>query len=228
MAVEILILSSARQRERLVLEGNELWVGTDPACDVFFNPERDPATKGCGALLRLEDDGWYSHVAYNALRMEPVFMALGQASAIAAHLAIEGSVAVRRVSTVQLQHLLVERGGVITCYSDWKFDDPSFAAFQWLGARGLNPGYKATATLKLTRRDGWTRLVRILRFEGETWSEPQDNPDGPLHGDDLAQWLRQAGYKPKDTVFKTTGEQKLDLSQFAKLTYRTLVAVRIP
>ena len=169
-----------------------------------------------------------SHVAYNALRMEPVFMALGQASGIAAHLAIERGTAVRRVSAAELQHLLVAQGGVITCYSDLKFDDPTFAAFQWLGARGLNPGYKATRTLKLSRRDGWTKLVRILHFEGRTWPEPKGNPDGPLHGEDLAQWLRQAGYKPKEAEFRTLGEQQLDLSQFAELTYRTLVAARTP
>ena len=38
-----------------------------------------------------------SHVAYNAIRMEPVFMVLGEAAGIAAHLAIRDSVAVRRV-----------------------------------------------------------------------------------------------------------------------------------
>jgi hypothetical protein len=149
-------------------------------------------------------------------------MALGQASGIAAHLAIETGAAVRRVPTARLQQLLVEGGGVITCYSDLKFDDPSFAAFQWLGARGLNPGYKATATSKLTRRDGWAKLARVLRFQGITWSEPQDHPDRPLQAAALAQWLRQAGGQPGDAEFKTLGERQLDLAEFAHLTYRTL------
>src|SRR5262249_17724238 len=38
-----------------------------------------------------------SHVAYNALRMEPVFMALGEACGIAAHLAIRHRVQVRSI-----------------------------------------------------------------------------------------------------------------------------------
>lgn len=59
MAVEILILSGARQREQLVLNGNEFRVGTEPGCDVLFDHQRDPAAKDHGALLRLEDDGWY-------------------------------------------------------------------------------------------------------------------------------------------------------------------------
>ena len=59
MAVEILILSGARRHERLVLEANEFRAGSDPACEVFFDPTRDPAAQGRGALVRKEDDGWY-------------------------------------------------------------------------------------------------------------------------------------------------------------------------
>jgi hypothetical protein len=108
-----------------------------------------------------------SHVAYNALRMEPVFMALGEAAGIAAHLAIANEVAVRRVPTAVLQRRLVERGGVITFYEDLKFGDPAFAAFQWLGARGLNPGYCATPAQMLTREDAQTKLAHILQFESK-------------------------------------------------------------
>ena len=59
MAVEILILSGARRHQRLVLEASEFRAGSDPACEVFFDPTRDPAAKGRGALLRREDDGWH-------------------------------------------------------------------------------------------------------------------------------------------------------------------------
>ncbi len=81
-----------------------------------------------------------SHVAYNALRMEPVFMALGEASGMAAHLAIEEKLPVRDIPAPRLQQLLVERGGVITFYEDLPLDHPAFAAMQWLGCRALNPG----------------------------------------------------------------------------------------
>lgn len=163
-----------------------------------------------------------SHVAYNALRMEPVFMALGEASGIAGHLAIRDGVPVRRAPTAELQRLLVERRGVITFYDDLPFESPHFAAFQWLGARGLNPGYKATPDLKLTRRHGWTKLARILHAEGRAWQEPQDNPDAALRAADLAEWLRQAGREPSDDGFQTLGEQPLTLSQYARLLYATL------
>lgn len=47
-----------------------------------------------------------SHVAYSTLRMEPVYMALGQAAAVAATLAIESSVPVQSIDHRQLREQL--------------------------------------------------------------------------------------------------------------------------
>ncbi|MCB1092418.1 MAG: FAD-dependent oxidoreductase, partial [Verrucomicrobiae bacterium] len=46
-------------------------------------------------------------------RMEPTWMALGQAAGVAAHLAIEHSVSPRKVSIPELQSLLTQQGQVI-------------------------------------------------------------------------------------------------------------------
>jgi len=58
MAVEIVILSGARQGERLLLEAGEFRAGDDPACEVFFDPQNDPSARDRCALFRLADDGW--------------------------------------------------------------------------------------------------------------------------------------------------------------------------
>ena len=58
MAVEILILSGARQGERLVLDRREFRVGSEPNCEVRFDVERDSAVKGRSAWFRLQEDGW--------------------------------------------------------------------------------------------------------------------------------------------------------------------------
>ena len=166
-----------------------------------------------------------SHVGYNALRMEPLFMALGQTAGTAAHMAIRGKRPVRSIPVGQLQQLLVERGAVITLYDDLPWDHPAFAAFQWLGARGLNPGYRATPERKLTRRDGWERLARILQAEGHSWQPPTGDADSPLLGKDVAQWLRQAGCMQQPTQpewLRWLSDQQLDLSRFAVLVYRVL------
>ena len=39
MAVEILILSGARKGEKLMIERREFRVGSDPGCEIYFDPE---------------------------------------------------------------------------------------------------------------------------------------------------------------------------------------------
>jgi len=49
-----------------------------------------------------------SHIAFGSIRMEPVFMVLGQSAATAAALAIDGDIAVQEVSYDELQAVLVQ------------------------------------------------------------------------------------------------------------------------
>jgi len=55
-----------------------------------------------------------SHVAYQSIRMEPLFMVLGEAAGIAAHMAVEKDVEVRAVPVDALRAELTKRGGVVT------------------------------------------------------------------------------------------------------------------
>ncbi|UCG89435.1 MAG: FAD-dependent oxidoreductase [Gemmatimonadota bacterium] len=55
-----------------------------------------------------------SHIAYGSIRMEPVFMILGQSAATAAVLAIEDGVGVQQVSYARLQRQLLEDGQVLS------------------------------------------------------------------------------------------------------------------
>ncbi|MEZ6070211.1 MAG: FAD-dependent oxidoreductase [Pirellulales bacterium] len=54
-----------------------------------------------------------THVAYSSIRMEPTWMALGQAAGVAAHLAATRDVAPRDVPTDELRRLLAEQGQVV-------------------------------------------------------------------------------------------------------------------
>lgn len=161
-----------------------------------------------------------SHVAYNALRMEPVFMALGEAAGVAAHFAIDQSVPPRRVPAQLLQRTLVERGAVVTFFDDLPFNDPKFAAFQYLGARGLNTAYKTEMDALLTRASGAERLSRILQFEKKSFRLPTGgNPNAPLSSAELHRWLTGAGYKTSSP----NGPPQLDTGDFAAAVYRALV-----
>lgn len=54
-----------------------------------------------------------SHVAYGSIRMEPVYMVLGQASALAATLSIESDLPVQDINYEELKSLLKETGHII-------------------------------------------------------------------------------------------------------------------
>lgn len=164
-----------------------------------------------------------SHVAYNALRMEPVFIALGEVCGIAAHVALQRGVTVRKAPVKEVQALLVERRGVITFDEAQPFADASFAAFQYLGARGLQKGYRCPRTAMVTRADGAERLGRILASEGGRFALPGGDGAAPLTGRELAAWLRGAGYAPP-----AGADAPLDLTAFAVAVYEAIRPATVP
>jgi len=54
-----------------------------------------------------------SHIAYGSIRMEPVFMVLGQSAAIAAGLALDEKIAVQKISYKRLRRQLLSAGQVL-------------------------------------------------------------------------------------------------------------------
>lgn len=136
-----------------------------------------------------------SHVAYNALRMEPVFMALGEACGIAVHLAARHRTTLRRIPTDELQAILVRQRGVLAFFEDLPFDHPSFPAYQYLGARGWNTGYRADLDQPLTRDYALAALGRLFATEGRRWSPPPQASGPTFTAQDLQAELQRAGYR---------------------------------
>lgn len=64
-----------------------------------------PKEKECGNLL-VPVCLSASHIAYGSIRMEPVFMVLGESAAVAAHLAITNNLPIQRVDVTQLLEIL--------------------------------------------------------------------------------------------------------------------------
>jgi hypothetical protein len=54
-----------------------------------------------------------SHIAYGSIRMEPVFMILGQSAAMAAAMAIDKKIPVQQLSYVELEKALLAAGQVL-------------------------------------------------------------------------------------------------------------------
>jgi hypothetical protein len=86
-----------------------------------------------------------THVAFSTIRLEPTWMAMGEAAGAAAHLALTAGVAPRAVDVPALQRLLVGRGQVLTYFKDLVHTHPAFAAMQYFGTKGFFPDYLARA-----------------------------------------------------------------------------------
>lgn len=77
-----------------------------------------------------------SHVGFCALRLEPIWMALGQAAGHAALLAHANGVAVQAVPVTKLQSQLHNAGAATIYLSDLAPGDEGFALAQWWGSLG--------------------------------------------------------------------------------------------
>jgi hypothetical protein len=139
--------------------------------DGFFSSPTRPYTVPYGVIVPKRVDRLLtpvpvsgSHIGFSTLRMEPSWMALGEAAGEAAAIAIEQSVPPRRVSVAELQRRLLDHGAVLIYFSDAKPGDAHFAALQRLALRGvLDP-------------DAWeARLAK------------------PVGDDDLGKWCKAAG-----------------------------------
>ena len=77
-----------------------------------------------------------SHVGFCALRLEPIWMSLGQAAGHAAAFAAEGGASVQEAPVRRLQQTLWAEGAATIYVSDVGPDHPDFAAVQWWGSAG--------------------------------------------------------------------------------------------
>lgn len=126
-----------------------------------------------------------THLGYGTLRMEPVYMEMGQACGTAAHLAVQLNVLPRQVPIDRLQRLLAGAGQVLTVFNDVPFDHPYFAALTYCGTRGFFPSYDARPDEPLTQSTAaeWLKL-----FFGA--NAPRVVPgEGPLTRAQMAVWL---------------------------------------
>ena len=77
-----------------------------------------------------------SHVGFCALRLEPIWMSLGQAAGEAIGLALESDVRLSDVSPSAIRWRLHQAGAATIYTSDVPEESPDFAAVQWWGSVG--------------------------------------------------------------------------------------------
>jgi len=140
----------------------------------------------CGAVSA-------THIGFGTLRLEPVWMALGQAAGTAAHLALTQNPenpSVRSVPVDKLQRLLLEQGQVIAFFTDLpQPNTDEFAAVQFFAVRGFFDTYEArpndfvdeVAARKMLHR--FAELIhRLIPYAFGTANEK------PTQGD-MVRWL---------------------------------------
>lgn len=112
-----------------------------------------------------------SHVGFSTLRMEPCWMALGEAAGTAAALAIDGQTDVRGIAVDSLQKRLLRHGAMLVYLRDLKSDDPDYARVQRLALRGFFPEWEAGPDRVLDEDTAqlWSSLAgRKITADGKT------------------------------------------------------------
>lgn len=85
-----------------------------------------------------------THVGFCALRLETIWMSLGQAAGFAASQAIRADVPVGKVSVSDLQTKLIADRSALTYFSDLPLDSPDFSKVQRWAAAGAFMGLEPT------------------------------------------------------------------------------------
>lgn len=110
-----------------------------------------------------------THVGWGTLRLEPVWMHVGDAAGHALALAADRGVDPAHVKTADLQQRLVEAGAMITFFADCDVTrgGANVAAIQFLGTKGFFPDYEARPSEPLdpATAAGWAESLSGLAGE---------------------------------------------------------------
>jgi len=105
-----------------------------------------------------------SHIGFSTLRMEPCWMALGQAAGAAAAIAIDIDTTVQDVPVDRLQNRLLEEKATLIYFDDLHPDDPDFAMAQRLGLEGILTGWSARLDEAVSENDKTPRRSYLRKF----------------------------------------------------------------
>jgi len=146
-----------------------------------------------------------SHVGFGALRLEPVWTAMGHAAGLAAHLSLrEEKPVVQQVDVSELQELLHRQKAATLYVSDVSPGHPDFAAVQWMGSLGGWHGLKKPVDGK---HPEWTPLFGQY---AEAYPDHGAALDAPVDEALLLRW--------REIIPEAIREKANDLRADGKLT----------
>jgi hypothetical protein len=128
--------------------------------DGFISQPTKPYTVPYGVMIPKNVEGLFtpvpvsaSHLGFGTLRMEPCWMAMGQAAGVAAAQCVKNNQLPRKLSTILLQHELFKQKVIAIYYSDVPRDNLHFAALQFFGLRGFIREWTANLDKAATAED---------------------------------------------------------------------------
>jgi hypothetical protein len=111
--------------------------------DGFLSSQTAPYTVPYGVMVPTRIDGLLipvpvsgTHLGFSTLRMEPCWMALGQAAGTAAAVSIESSTSLRKLNVRRVQQKLLEQKAVLIYFRDLGADDPLYPTAAMLALDG--------------------------------------------------------------------------------------------
>jgi hypothetical protein len=135
-----------------------------------------------------------SHVGFRILRMEPCWMALGQAAGTAAAQSIDSNKTPRQIDVTELQRQLLADGAVLMYFRDATAGMPNFEALQFFGLRGfLGDEWKAELAEPVSEETAakWVEWSYVPKPAGYT-------PGKTTRGEFLAMLYRDVQKLPKE------------------------------
>ena len=137
-----------------------------PHTDGIFTYPTKPYSVPYGVIVPLDVENLLipapasgTHIGFSTLRMEPCWMALGEAAGMAINVSLDAGTSVRDVNALELQRRLLAAGAVLTYYEDAAPGDSHYEALQFFALRGfLGADYQANLDSAVSDRDRerWT------------------------------------------------------------------------
>jgi hypothetical protein len=141
-----------------------------PHLDGFLNFRTKQYTVPYGVIVARDcENVWIpvpisaTHLGFGTLRMEPCWMALGEAAGTAAAIAVELGVNARQVPMEQLQHDLIRAGAQLVHIPDLEPQDAAWSAAQLVILRGGLATWNADSATPVTPAEAtrWARLLGV-------------------------------------------------------------------
>lgn len=101
-----------------------------------------------------------SHIGFSTLRMEPCWMAIGQAAGITASISIQEKVKVQNINIQKLQDYLIDQNATLIYYKDVNVSSEDFRMVQYMGLKGYLPDWEVCLNDPIDKEtfNAWMKL----------------------------------------------------------------------